>query len=157
MTVRDAGMTVRDAGMTGRGRHTGFKAVSTGLGTQQDNTTTRIPLSHPSPSFPRRRETTGRGRRAPQTVIADLIRNPEGWTKRAGPSYWLQGSIHRTMRQHRPNPENPHNPENPDSDEPPRTRHPVDSRLRGNDGRPFRPPLWIADQVRNDGVTRPGS
>ena len=29
---------------------------------------------------------------------------------------------------------------------------PVDSRLRGNDEQPgISPPLWIADQVRNDG------
>ena len=31
--------------------------------------------------------------------------------------------------------------------------HPVDSRLRGNDGRPALP-LWVADQVRDDVGTR---
>ena len=56
----------------------------------------------------------------------------------------------KTMHKHRPNPVNPHNPVNPDSHKTP--PHPVDSRLRGNDG-PGRPSsLWIADQVRNDGI-----
>ena len=68
-------------------------------GQQQDK-----PIN-PGPSFPRRRETTGQGR--PGTtrhVIADLTRNPEvkggettSQTNHTGPSYWLQGSIHKTM------------------------------------------------------------
>ena len=79
------------------------------VGRQQYNTSSSLP--RPSPSFPRRRESTARGTpHAPHRhVIADLIRNPEGRTGRTGPSYWLQGSIHSAGHTNKPTqpPESP--------------------------------------------------
>ena len=58
-------------------RHTGFKAVSTAHGKQQDNTTDRIP----SPLM-------GEESKVRVKTMQSIVRIPS-------PSYWLQGSIHR--------------------------------------------------------------
>ena len=74
----------------GCGRHTGFKAASTGWG---DNKTT--PTIFPLSLDGRGIKGEGENDAPHRHVIADLIRNPEVRGGGPGPSYWLQGSIHR--------------------------------------------------------------
>ena len=65
------------------GRHTGFKAVSTGQGKQQDRPTSRIPsplMGEESKSLSQclTLGSEGENDATHRPVIADLIRNPEG-------------------------------------------------------------------------------